>query len=265
MIPYFSWQHIDLGWFTLQVWGLMVAVGVTAAAFVGARAAAGRGLSAKRFHDMAAALVVGGLVGARLDWLIFYRDFPLLSWQTLAVWQGGMSIAGGLVGAVVALLVIRPRLDGFWGYVEAAAFAYPLGEGIGRLGCFAIHDHPGVPSTGWLAVDFPSGPRLDLGLTLALLYMALFALFAWWRRRERGAVTREVVWLPRLMVAWGLIRLVTDFLRAWEPGLGDEVRYAYLTPTQYFSAALIIFGLLWLGRRGPFRPAAKDISYARSQ
>jgi phosphatidylglycerol:prolipoprotein diacylglycerol transferase len=56
---------------------------------------------------------------------------------------------------------------------------------IGRLGCTLAHDHPGLPSTSWIAVRFPEGPRYDLGLIEFLFLIALTAAFYFLDRRPR--------------------------------------------------------------------------------
>ena len=56
----------------------------------------------------------------------------------------------------------------FWRYLDVVAFAFPFAWTLARTGCFLAHDHIGIASTFWLAVRFPEGPHLDLGLIEAL-------------------------------------------------------------------------------------------------
>jgi phosphatidylglycerol:prolipoprotein diacylglycerol transferase len=123
---------------------------------------------------------------------------------------------------------------------------------VARLGCFAVHDHPGVRTDFPLAVAFPGGPRHDLGLYDALWLFALAALLHALRRREvlRGGL------LPLLALLYAPARFFFDFLRARDLSYVDA-RYAGLTPAQYACILLAAWGLWGLARRAPGSPGAQ--------
>lgn len=134
-----------------------------------------------------------------------------------------------------------------------------LGWFIGRLGCYSIHDHPGIPCIGFLCVPFPDGTRrLDMGLLDGLLALAI-AIGVWvWRRGgfytrppgRQGVLLRatlrkdEVKPCPTGMTSaiiialYGIGRFALDFLR-----VGD-VRYAGFTPAQFGSIALVVLAIV---------------------
>ncbi len=247
MIPYFSLTIIPLGPLHIQVWGLMVALGILAAVLVGSREAKRRGLNENDFVDFASWVALGALVGARLFFAYVYQPAAYLAdpLRVLRVWEGGMSSFGGFFGAgIAALIFARVKKIPFAQFADVACYALPLGYGIGRIGCFLIHDHPGTLSHSLLAVRYPGGSRLDHGLLLSLVGFALFALFAWINRRRADNRTRGFLWL--FMVLYGGARFFLDFYRAWDLP-GSDVRYFMLTPAQYGSALFAAVGaaMLW--------------------
>jgi phosphatidylglycerol:prolipoprotein diacylglycerol transferase len=245
MIPFFQIETIPFWPVPLRAWGLLVTAGLVAALWYGRREARRRHLSPEAFTDFMAVITLVGLLGARVGYFLFYDFTPLLK-SPLAffkLWEGGLSLIGTVV-AVALYLACKRQDRQLLQLAEVAALAYPLGEAIGRLGCFVIHDHPGIPSASWLAVAYPDGPRLDHGLLLSLAAAATFALFIWLNRRRPHPAP---FFLPLLAVLWGFTRFVLDFLRAYDL-VGADTRYAGLTPAQYGSLALVAVGLYFLAK-----------------
>lgn len=252
MIPYVALTTIPLGPVHIQVWGLFVAAGIGAALLVGSRKAATYGLDKGRFLDLATWTIVGALIGARLGHAAFYApaQYAADPWELLRVWDGGMSSIGGFVGAAVAAAVFcRTVRIPLLRYAEPAIFALPLGQGIGRIGCFLIHDHPGTLSDSMFAVAYPGGARLDHGLLLSLVGFVMFTAFlALGRYAARSAAP---FYLPLFMVTYGIVRFLLDAFRAQDIPLSDA-RYLGLTPAQYGMLLLAGGGVvLYLRSRGP--------------
>lgn len=247
MIPYFRFTIFVLGPVHIQVWGLFVALGIAVAILVGRHVAGRRGLDKEAFTDLASWIVIGALIGARLFHVFAYAPAVLLAdpLSLLRIWEGGMSMFGGLLGgAAVALLYARHAKLAFMAYADLTAYVLPLGYGIGRIGCFLIHDHPGTLSHSFLAVLYPGGARLDHGLLLSLAGFVLFAAFAAYDRKK-GRAAR---FLPAYMVCYGSLRFFLDFYRARDL-VGSDVRYFALTPSQYLAIALIVAGAFIWHRR----------------
>lgn len=248
MIPYFELHLIQIGPVSIQTWGLFVAAGILAALFVGRRESSRLGLDKGVFTDFACWILIFAFILARLFHVFLYDlgtyiDDPL---RILRLWDGGLSIFGGLIGAALGGWIFSRRKGiSWWEYARVAAFVLPLGCGIGRIGCFMIHDHPGVLYSGLLAVDFPGGARFDHGLLLSLFGFLVFLAFLVLRRRSVG--DRPPEYLPIFMVLYGSARLLLDFCRAWDLPISD-VRYLYLTPAQYISVFLVSAGIYLLFR-----------------
>lgn len=248
MIPYFRFTVIPVGPVDLQVWGLMVALGILAAVAVAAREAKRAGLDPDVMRDLAVWLVVPALIGGRLLHVAAYEPAAYLAdpWAVLRVWEGGLSSFGGFIGAAAGGFIFfrrRPHAAAaLHGYLEAGAFAFPLGYGIGRIGCFLIHDHPGTLSHSLLAVRYPDGPRIDHGLMLSLMGFAMFGLFLM-LKRGRPVGTATFRFFPLVLVLYGAVRFPLDFFRAYDLPFSDA-RYAGLTPAQYGSLLLVAAGLV---------------------
>lgn len=244
MIPYFEWKTIALGPVTLQVWGLMVALGFATGALAAQWMAKRRGDDPSVILDLTAWMVLAGMIGGRLGHVFFY-EFPFYAAypkEIFAFWHGGFSMFGGLIACVaVGLWLLRKKGVNVWRYADTAAFGLPFGIMIGRIGCFLIHDHPGTATDFALGVQYPDGVvRHDHGLYEVIngALMALtFLLIAKLHRKHPPGL-----FLSIFALWYGAFRFVTDFWRA------IDTRYFGLTPGQYFGLILAAGGgaLLWI-------------------
>lgn len=237
MIPFIALKSFSFGPLTIQVWGLMVALGILVGAWLGARAAKKRGLDGGVVWDAAAWIVVGAMVVGRLFHVALYDPATYLAdpFQVVAVWKGGMSMFGGLVGAAAAGLgYLQYKRLPLLAYADAMMAGLPLGIGIGRIGCFLIHDHPGTLTHIVLGVRYPDGSvRHDLGLYESIYGFALALVFFAMSRRHVRPPSYAIVFLA----TYGAFRFFADMLRA------VDARYFGLTPGQYASAACVAIAI----------------------
>ncbi len=249
MIPYFQPPSLSLGPFHLQVFGLFAAAGVYLGAVAASRAARRDGLPVQPLADFAVWGVASGVLFGHLAHLFLYHPEELSDWRKVVEFWQGLSSYGGLLGGILAAAVFFHRRHlKFHDYGDALAVGVAPGWGVARLGCFAIHDHPGVHTTFPLAVDFPDGPRHDLGLYDALVLFSLAGLLLFLRRRGllRGRL------LAVLALLYAIARFFLDFLRATDVSYPDA-RYFGLTPAQYGSVLLVGYAL-WRFSKGPSAP-----------
>ncbi len=245
MIPYFQITTIHLGPIPIQVWGLMVAIGILAGTWVAAKMAKRRGQDEKLIWDLSFWSIVGAFIFARLFHIFYepnlYVQFPF---EIFKIWQGGFSMMGGLFGAALfGVIYLRRKKVDVFAHVDTAMFGLPLGIGIGRIGCFLIHDHPGTLTNFLLGVNYPDGIRHDHGLYLSINGFVLFLLFLWLARKNARTGTYVMMYL-----VWdGTTRFFLDFLRATDGPIVDA-RYFSLTPAQYFSLTMIALGLFFIKR-----------------
>lgn len=255
MIPYVELPALPLPFgLKVDIFGVLSAVGVAVGAFLAAQRARRYWPGDDRhLRGVVPWAVFFGLVGGHLMHLFAYhpelltRDDPFL---VLRVWEG-LSSMGGVLGALLGIFVYFRRVGQPLGpYLDALALGAAPGWAIARVGCFLVHDHPGVRTDFFLAVDFPArrfgGPRHDLGLYEFFLLAALSGvLWAWAERRPR-----EGRLMGLLAVGYAVARFFLDFLRASDLSFVDR-RYAGLTPAQYVVLGLAAAGVWLLVRAAP--------------
>lgn len=224
MMSYFEFPSIRLGPLTLEVFGVFVAIGVLAGAKIAVRAARRDGLDEQPLREYSAWGVGAGVVVGHLVHVLLYHPEELRDpWRILAVWSG-LSSMGGLLGAVIAAAVyFRVRRIVFHDYADAFALGIAPGWGIARLGCFAVHDHPGVLTDFTLAVQFPGGARHDLGLYDAIALFLIAAVVH--GLRSRGVLRGRLLGVVALL--YGTQRFFMEFLRASDVAYPDALPRAY--------------------------------------
>lgn len=200
------------------------------------------GLERRHVWDVAGWILVAAFVGARAFHVALYDPAYYLAhpWEAVDPRAPGFSMFGGFIGAALVFwwYVRRHALD-LVAYADALIWGVPWGCGVGRIGCFLIHDHPGTLTHAYLGVRYPDGQtRHDLGLYLSLIGFALGGVFLFLNRKKRA----PGFWIGVFMVVEGAARFSLDFLRV------ADARYLGLTPTQYLSVPLMVAGVVVLTR-----------------
>lgn len=244
MIPYVVFESFQLGPLVIRVWGTFVAAGILCGTLVAARRARQRGVDPAHVYNLAFWVVILGFLGARLLFLV--EEPSQWTWQQiLRVQDGGLSAFGAVLGmsAAVAFYSRRHRLPGAK-MMDVMLPPLLLGEGIGRLGCFAVHEHLGrITSVPW-AINVFGQPRHEVGLYLSLAGFAGWTLLTLLERRSRW-VTGVAGLLTLLW--YSVTRLALDTLRATDLPVSDA-RYAGLTLAQYFAIAGVVVMTIALWR-----------------
>lgn len=255
MIPYFELPALELPFGQrVDIFGVLSAAGVVLGAWIAGRQARtywpGR---EGPLRDMITWAVIFGLFGGHFLHVFVYHPELLTAsdpFLVLRFWEG-LSSMGGVLGALLGIFLFFRRIkQPASPYLDALALGTAPGWAVARLGCFFVHDHPGVRSDFFLAVDFPArtygGPRHDLGLydmlVLAALAALLFALKKY--RLQEGRL------MGVLAVGYTVPRFLLDFLRASDLSFVDR-RYAGLTPAQYIVVGLFGVGVWLLTRSAP--------------
>lgn len=249
-----SWKPVTefhLGPLMIRPHGLLIAAGFLAGARLMQRYMRPNGISDETLWRVLWWALGGGLVGMRIAWdLGHWREMhTVVDW--VAIWNGGMSLLGGLIGAVLVggFIARREKLP-IVPLLDMAAPGLALGIAIGRVSDLIIGDHLGKPTTlPWgfrytgsmhpLAGAPPVGTVVhpvalyDLILTTALLFVLI--RFVRTPRATGSAIALFTLW-------YAGSRVLTDFLRT------DPRRLAGLTGSQLTSLILIVGVLvaLWL-------------------
>lgn len=210
-------------------------------------------LDATGVGDLLTALVLGVLLGGRLGYVVLY-NLPYFLAHPLkipAVWEGGMSFHGALVGVAVATwLFSRRRKVPFLALGDGLALAAPPGLFFGRLANFINGELYGRPSQVPWAMIFPSGgmlPRHPSQLYEALLegplLWAVVLAVAAAKPVHRGTVAAS------FLLSYGTFRFLVEFTREPDSQLGFLL--GHFTMGQALSVVAFLAGLsvLWAARR----------------
>ncbi len=209
------------------------------------------GWSAKELDDLLFWGVLGVVVGGRLGHVLFYEPGYYLHnpLEILAVWHGGMSFHGGLIG-VIAVMLWHARRRGrrFLEVGDFVAPLVPLGLMFGRIGNFInaeLWGRPASPDLPWAMVfpnvdDLPRHPSqlYQAGLEGLLLFIILWSYTR--RPRPIGAASGA------FLLGYGILRSVGEFFRTPDDGIFGFT--LGISMGQWLSLPMIAAGI-WLMRR----------------
>jgi len=238
VIPYLQVQPLHLGFFTFHPFRTLVTVGVLVGYFTMLRRARRAGLDAGSAAGAGAWLLISGFVGAHWFKLVYQpQRLAADPWAFLRFLDGIASFGGiALAYPVAAFYLWRRRTPAreIWRYLDVLAYSVLCGMMFGRVGCFLVHDHPGIHTASWLAVRYPDGPRYDLALLELIAIPFILALFH---------VVTHFGWPAGCYFGPGLalyaaFRLWLDTQDAY------PTRYAGISVDRYASVACILAGLI---------------------
>ncbi len=193
----------------------------------------------QRWYVVAAALV-GSTVGSKLVYLL---SEPALLAQNLTnpfFLMAGKSIVGGLIGALLAVELVKKWIGVTQSTGDVFAVPLAIGIAVGRAGCFltglADHTH-GLPANLPWAVDYGDGiPRHPAQLyEIAFLLLFAVVLLRYQRRPHRQGDVFKL-----FMVGYFGFRLLLEFLKPGVPILGlNVIQWACLVMLLYYARLLL--------------------------
>ena len=197
---------------------------------------------------------VGVVLGGRLGYVLFYQPVRYLSdpMEIFAVWHGGMSFHGGMVGVAIAVLAYcRRHTIPLWGFADRVAVVAPVGLGLGRLANFANGELWGREAPAGLpwAMRFPgAGDVLRHPSQLYQAFLEGFVLLAVMLVLSRSDAVRARAGLVTgvFLVGYAIARIIGEFFRQPDPFLG--FLYAGATMGQLLSLPMLAAGLVLIAR-----------------
>src|SRR6185369_6167988 len=145
--------------FTLNSYGLLLAIAFITGLFVMSQLAKRDGLPQERVYDLGLWVLASSLLGSKVlmvitEWDVYYRDHPGQIFS-LDVFRSGGVFYGGFIGALLAsVIAIRVYKLPWWRTADAFAPGIAIGQAIGRLGCFSAGCCWGLPTTSAVGVQF---------------------------------------------------------------------------------------------------------------
>ena len=229
--------EIDIFGFQLQTFGLMLALALTSSGVLVAKRLKEIGLPVDWVYEMMFCAGAGGILGAKIWYVIEKGDPGSFLSGTGLVFYGG-AIGGAL--AVMAYAKYRDFLD--YRLFDMGAPALAIGYAVGRLGCQLAGDGDyGIPSDLPWAMAYPDGtvPTTDQVHPTPIYEFLVMSGVAWWlwSRRDKARPGSLIGWWAVLA---GTERLLIEFIRRNEDIVGP------FSLAQFVSVVMIVAGTWWL-------------------
>jgi len=216
----------------IPFFGFMIALGVMAAMWVLSFDAKRKGIDSEKATDMGAWALIGGILGARLGYILFLQN-PV---EILKIHEGGMSIHGGIAGGVIASLLFLKRNKNLK-LLEMADLAAPpliLAQAIGRIGCDVYGNVMNNPKLWGVAV----GGRILHPAQLYEFILDYVLFFYLWRMRRSKRYEGQLFGI--YLIGFAMIRSIVELFR------GNPRVLGIISVSHLLSLSLILAGLLWI-------------------
>lgn len=254
--PQFDPIALSVGPLAIRWYGLMYLLGFMCFWILGRMRTkeSWRGITDDDLDNLLFYGVFGVILGGRIGYCLFYQPGYYLTHplEILAVWHGGMSAHGGLLGVIVAMfLYSKVKKLSFWTIADFVAPLVPLGLLFGRIGNFIngeLWGRPASPDLPW-AMIFPEANNGGVPRHPSQIYeaglegLALF-IFVWLiSRREQtpGKVAGA------FCLGYGVARFTVEFFREPDAFLGLQA--LGLSRGQWLTIPLILLGLYLFFRK----------------
>jgi phosphatidylglycerol---prolipoprotein diacylglyceryl transferase len=239
---------LQLGNFELRSYGVIVALSFAIALWMSSKEAERKGIDPKLIQDFAVYALFGGIVGARIYFVLFsepayFLQHPL---EILAIWHGGIGVIGALLGgAVVALWYCRKKEISFLKLGDTLAPGMALGQTVGQFACLFNGDSYGRPTDLPWAITY-TDPRSLAPLNVPLHPIEIYEMAAYflvflvvWKMRKKYEADGFSFFT--YLAGYGVARFLLDFFR------GDPAVFAWRIPAaQVFGAAVVLASLIAL-------------------
>jgi phosphatidylglycerol---prolipoprotein diacylglyceryl transferase len=236
----------ELGGFQIRSYGVIVALSFLLALWMSTKEAERKGLDPKLVQDFAVYGLLGGIIGARVYFVLFSAPGYFLEhpWEIFAVWSGGIGIIGSLIGGfLVAVWFCRTRKMSLLKFGDTLAPGIALGQTVGQLACLLNGDSYGRPTDLPWAITY-TDPRSMAPLNIPLHPIEIYEMAAYflifllvWNIRKHKRLDGFTFFT--YLAGYGVARFVVDFFR------GDPAMFAWgIQAAQLFGVAVILASLL---------------------
>jgi len=204
-------------------------------------------LSKEQVLDLYFYLILGLILGARMGYILFYnfKEYLQHPLEIMAVWHGGMSFHGGLLGVLLtSWYFCRKSKIALLTLGDLIIVTAPIGLGLGRLANFINGELYGrITHVPWGMV-FPQGgpwPRHPSQVYEAILEGGVLFFLLWMKKDQK---TFPGILIVRFLILYGLFRILVEFFR--EPDAQVGYLWGLLTMGQLLSALMIFVGCFLL-------------------
>ena len=208
-------------------------------------------ISKQQIDDLLTAIVLGVIIGGRLGYVLFYNLGYFLSHplEIFAVWHGGMSFHGGLLGVIVAIfLFAKKQRQNPWALLDLMSVVTPIGLFFGRIANFINREVMGRPTDGPLGVVFTGdtpiprhpSPLYEAATEGILLFIIMYCLYRFTSLRKKPGAIAGIMGM-----LYAIFRMICEQFRAPDAHIGFLTSWG-LTMGQMLSGLMFIGGAIIL-------------------
>lgn len=235
--------------FTIKFYGIIMALAMLIGVLLACKNAKHRGLTSDNIFTLALFILPLALVGARLFYVLG-ASHTYTFWEVFKVWEGGMSIYGGIIGGAVAIvlycLIFKKN---FLAVADVAVVSLILGQAIGRWGNFFNQEVYGAeildPALQW----FPFGVLLNNGEWHYALFfyecVINIIIFVVLLNMLKKVATKGYV-TGAYLIAYGVVRFLLEPLRESQYNLMiGGAKLSSLTSAVAVIAGIVLIVLIY--------------------
>lgn len=245
---------LEIGPLQVRYYGLFYALGFVIAYFLIYWLAKRKELPVTKddVADFLVYAIIGVVLGARLIYVIFYNPLFYLQnpFEIAAVWHGGLSFHGGLIGAIAAAyLFCKKKKIEFYDLADIVVIPVALALALGRIGNFINAELYGrITDASWcidysknkFVADLPGGCRHPSQIYESIKNFAIFAVL--WLIKDKKLPRGFMFW--SFVTMYGLFRTLVEFFRQPDEQIGFI--FNYFTMGQLLSFPLFLLGAYML-------------------
>ncbi|NCC44772.1 MAG: prolipoprotein diacylglyceryl transferase [Clostridia bacterium] len=254
-------ELFSIGPFTVYGYGLMIAIGVIAAYITGEYRAKKQKLDADSVLSLVLWCVAGGLLGAKILYIITQMKEIIANPKILLNVADGFVVYGGISGGIIAAIIYcKIKKLVFLQYFDLLMPSVALAQGFGRIGCFLAGCCYGQETDSAFCIVFHDSAFAPNGVGLVptqlissgLNFLHFFVLI-WFAKHKKGEGQVAGLYL----VCYSVGRFILEYFR------GDLIRGAVGTfsTSQFISIFIFTAGIvLMIARNGKMTevPASKE-------
>lgn len=255
----------------IRYYGIIIVLAMLAGAYAASRLARRDKQDPDHIWGALTWAIIPAIIGARLWYVLFPPDSAVAAGQTtewyfqnffdlqngaIAIWSGGLSIFGAVIGGFLGgYIYLRRNKLKTWQYLDYAGLALPLGQAIGRFANFVNHELYGTPTTLPWGISIDASNRVGPYKSLidypldstrfhplfayeALWSVGTFIVLVWLFNRKRKELRYGDFFLFYLM-SYSFIRFMLEFIRADVATVGGINSSQAITGLAFIGAVVV--------------------------
>ncbi|EKQ51897.1 prolipoprotein diacylglyceryl transferase [Clostridium sp. Maddingley MBC34-26] len=219
----------------IYFFGLMIAIAAIAGGAFAIKQGEKRGVNEDIMFNLILIVVISGVLGARLFYILFYNPSFYFSnpGEVFKINEGGLSIHGGIVSAVFAgyIYSVKSKVS-FLKLADIAVIGIALAQGIGRVGC----DVFGKPMTNMMLWGINYNGQILHPAQVYEFILDYILFIVLWRRSYKKKFEGELFVI--YLIAFAIIRGIVEFFRI------NPVIWGPFSISHLLSLILVIIGLV---------------------